>query len=188
VDERKWIDDPRTLRAIAHPLRVQMLGALRRFGPATATQLARRFDETTGATSYHLRQLARHGFVEEDPDRGRGRERWWRPTAQMTAWRTTEVEGDPEGREASAWLQRHQLHHLTGQVEGWLARQWEEDKAWRAAAELSDYQLRLSPAGLEALVAELREVLDRHRVPSDAPDARDVVLGLLALPLPPERL
>ncbi len=55
-----------------------MLQTLRRGGPATATVLARALGENTGATSYHLRVLAEHGFVEDDPDLGHGRERWWR--------------------------------------------------------------------------------------------------------------
>lgn len=186
MDERKWIDDPRTLRALAHPLRVQLLGALRRFGPATATHLARRLDETTGATSYHLRQLERHGFVEEDLGRGRGRERWWRATARMTSWRGTDVEGDPEGREASDWLQRHQVRWLTGELERWLARQHEDDKAWRSAADLSDYKLRLTPDRLEALRDELHGVISRYLIDAEDPDARDVVLGLQAFPLPDE--
>ncbi|HZB35626.1 MAG TPA: helix-turn-helix domain-containing protein, partial [Gaiellaceae bacterium] len=61
---RKQVEDLETLRAFVHPLRNRLLGALRIDGPATASELARRFDESSGATSYHLRQLARYGFVE----------------------------------------------------------------------------------------------------------------------------
>ncbi|MCL2464315.1 MAG: helix-turn-helix domain-containing protein [Micrococcales bacterium] len=69
---------PEDLKAFTHPLRMAMFSALRDHGPATATQLARRLGESTGQTSYHLRQLERHGFVEDDPDHTGGRERWWR--------------------------------------------------------------------------------------------------------------
>ncbi|WP_433262166.1 helix-turn-helix domain-containing protein [Actinosynnema sp. CS-041913] len=55
-----------------------MLDRLHRDGPATSASLARALDLNTGATSYDLRELARHGFVEEMPDRAHGRERWWR--------------------------------------------------------------------------------------------------------------
>lgn len=65
-------------KALAHPLRVKMFHALGR-RPATATMLAEALGESTGSTSYHLRQLARHGLIEEDAGRGTGRERWWRP-------------------------------------------------------------------------------------------------------------
>jgi DNA-binding transcriptional ArsR family regulator len=64
------------LRGLAHPLRLQLLQVLRSDGPATATQLARRLGESSGATSYHLRALHRAGMVEEAEQRN-GRERWW---------------------------------------------------------------------------------------------------------------
>ena len=70
--------DATSLQGLAHPLRVQLCDQLNLHGPATATQLAARLGESSGATSYHLRQLEKYGFVEEDPDRGSGRERWWR--------------------------------------------------------------------------------------------------------------
>ena len=69
------------LKAFTHPLRMAMYSALRDYGPATATQLARRLGESSGQTSYHLRQLERHGFVEDDPEHAGGRERWWRPVS-----------------------------------------------------------------------------------------------------------
>lgn len=69
---------PEQLKAFTHPLRMAMYTALRDHGPATASQLARRLGESSGQTSYHLRQLERHGFVEDDPDHVGGRERWWR--------------------------------------------------------------------------------------------------------------
>ena len=63
----------------AWPIRyVQLCDELNLHGPATATQLAARLGEEVRASDYHLRQLAKYGFVEEDPDRGSGRERWWR--------------------------------------------------------------------------------------------------------------
>ena len=70
------------IRTLAHPLRSRLLGALRVDGPATATTLAQALDTNTGATSYHLRQLAEVGLVAEDVDRGTGRQRWWRAVAR----------------------------------------------------------------------------------------------------------
>ena len=68
--------DARSLRGLAHPLRVRMLWMLETDGPATATILADRLGERTGTTSWHLRELASCGFVEEVSDRGNKRERW----------------------------------------------------------------------------------------------------------------
>jgi len=70
--------DLTALRALAHPLRVEIMNELSDFGPATASMLAERLGESSGATSYHLRQLAKHDIIVEDTERGSGRERWWR--------------------------------------------------------------------------------------------------------------
>ena len=75
---------PQMLRALSHPTRLRMLGMLRIDGPATATSLAARLGINTGQTSYHLRQLAQHGFVVDDAERGNGRERWWKAAHQST--------------------------------------------------------------------------------------------------------
>ena len=68
-----------SLKAFAHPLRMALYYELGRRRSATASQLARALGESSGQTSYHLRQLERHGFVEDDPEHVGGRERWWRP-------------------------------------------------------------------------------------------------------------
>jgi len=188
IDDSTQVQDPRALRALAHPLRISLLAALRRHGPATATQLGRRLDETSGATSYHLRQLARHGFVTEDVERGTGRERWWRATAEMTSWRSSDFEGDPEGREADDWLLRHQSRFVFDSYERWLAVRREEDEAWREAAALSDYQLRIGPQVLAQLKQELYAVVERYRHGhSDDPEARDVIVGLVGFPVRDDR-
>src|SRR5437879_9797840 len=72
------------LRALAHPLRLQLLQVLHAEGPATASRLARRLGESSGATSYHLRALHRAGMVEEAEQRN-GRERWWQRTPELLA-------------------------------------------------------------------------------------------------------
>ncbi|MGC7100045.1 ArsR/SmtB family transcription factor [Amycolatopsis lurida] len=75
--EPEQVDDPAKLKALTHPRRLRILTELRR-GPATATMLARALGENSGATSYHLRRLAEHGYVEAAEEPARGRERWWR--------------------------------------------------------------------------------------------------------------
>src|SRR5215207_9616099 len=86
------------LRALSHPTRLRMLGMLRIDGPATATTLASRLGINTGQTSYHLRQLAQHGFVVDDLERGNGRDRWWQAAHQSTV--TDSEPADPADREA----------------------------------------------------------------------------------------
>src|SRR3954453_11984844 len=82
------------LKVLSHPGRLRMLGLLRSDGPATATTLAARLGLNTGATSYHLRQLEKHGFVVEDEEPGNGRDRWWR--AAHTTTRTDLAALSPE--------------------------------------------------------------------------------------------
>lgn len=97
-DER--VLDMAALKALAHPPRIEILDALSGFGPATASMLAERLEESSGATSYHVRQLERHGLVEEVADRGTGRERWWRRVPRKIAVDSTDF--SPESPEFAA--------------------------------------------------------------------------------------
>ncbi|MYS83583.1 helix-turn-helix domain-containing protein [Streptomyces sp. SID5474] len=77
--ERRDVSELEALKALAHPRRQRILRELEASGPATSASLARALTLNTGATSYHLRELARHGFVEDFADpHAHGRERWWR--------------------------------------------------------------------------------------------------------------
>lgn len=78
----RQLSDVGSLKALAHPLRQQLLTRLERHGSATSAELAVEFGADRGATSYHLRQLARFGFIEEDSGRSAGRRRYWRPVTQ----------------------------------------------------------------------------------------------------------
>src|SRR5690625_1729637 len=93
--------DAETLKALAHPLRIKIYDHLSTYGSATSTQLAELLGENTGQTSYHLRILARHGLIEDDPEvTARGRERWWRPTRKVLRMEP-EVLLDPATRPAA---------------------------------------------------------------------------------------
>jgi DNA-binding MarR family transcriptional regulator len=76
------LSDIDALKALAHPLRQQLLTWLQRHGAATSADLATEFGADRGATSYHLRQLARFGFIDEDTDRSSGRRKYWRAVPQ----------------------------------------------------------------------------------------------------------
>src|SRR6202034_4268220 len=79
------LTDPRALRAYAHPVRMKLVGLLRTEGPLTATRAAELLGESSGTCSFHLRQLAKYGLVEEDGG-GTGREKPWRATSMVNAW------------------------------------------------------------------------------------------------------
>lgn len=91
------IDDPRAMRALAHPVRLDLLEALSVHGPLTATEAAALVGESPANCSWHLRQLAKYGFIEEDPS-ARGRQRPWRKTHAGMSW----SESSPDPRSAAA--------------------------------------------------------------------------------------
>ncbi|SNS99283.1 winged helix-turn-helix domain-containing protein [Actinacidiphila glaucinigra] len=162
--------DPRTLRGLAHPLRIRLLAALREYGPATASGLAGRLGESSGATSYHLRQLAAYGFVEEDPGRGTARERWWKAAHSGTRFNAAGflAHADPEVRAAIGLLGREVAATHAAELETWLATVGDWPEEWRRSFDLSDFALRLTPAGARALREELHAVVERYRTRQDA--------------------
>ncbi len=175
---------PAQLRALAHPVRLRLLGLLRSDGPSTATALATRLGLNSGATSYHLRQLAEHGFVEEDTERGNARDRWWRAAHQATRTDAA-VEATPEGRELNdAYLQAVAVVHtetLQRAVEerGLLA------PAWRRTTTFSDWSLRVTPARARELRDALMAVVEGWEEDAeDAARAEDFVVVLHAFPRP----
>jgi len=145
------------LKGLTHPVRVRMLTMLRLDGPATATALATRLGLNTGATSYHLRQLAKHGFIVDDESRGDGRERWWRAAHGSTSASSRDLSGD-DLETFDAYLQ--------AVVAGYIRRMQEalEERpllpaAWRDASTFSDFTHRLTPAQAKAVVEQIDEVL-----------------------------
>jgi DNA-binding transcriptional ArsR family regulator len=171
VEPAVQVTDVRALRALAHPLRSRLLGQLRLHGPATASQLGRTVGESSGSTSYHLRQLAAYGFVEEVEGHGTARERWWRARHRLTSWRADEIEGQEGGAEVEDELVRIQLDVRRRVLRAWQEQRRQLGPAWTAAASLNDHVLRLRPDQARALADELNAVLarwnDEH--PSDVP-------------------
>ena len=154
--------DPRNLKGLAHPLRVRLLGALREFGPATASMLAVRLGESSGATSYHLRQLEGFGFVAEDPARGSRRERWWRAAHRQTRFDEGALGRNPETALLGTEFLRAVAGAQAARMVQWLEGLPEAPEAWSAAGTLSDWALRLTPDQARQLAAELQAVVQRY--------------------------
>lgn len=169
----RTVEGLETLRALAHPVRINALGELRRSGPSTASELARTLGESSGSLSYHLRQLERYGFVTDDVARD-ARERRWRATAQLTELPSTLSETD-EGRSAMAVVRGVQQEHLSRQLAALDATGTVE----HADLGHSDYLLRLDDEQLTELVARLSEVVHEYL---DHQGDRVVALHVLALP------
>ena len=191
------VDEPRILhptahqlQVLAHPLRTRLLGALRLDGPATSTALAARLGTNSGATSYHLRQLAEAGLIEDDPERSNGRDRSWRAAHDATSWTSADFEDDPDARAADDWLLRHYAHVSGGWLHQWLEERHDWTPEWRDAAGQFDAHLELTAAQLRALMAELHEVVGRYSdAAADAPaDGAERVTVLLHGFPSPERM
>ena len=190
------ISDPQALRALAHTGRYAILERLQTRGPATATECAEVAGLSPSACSYHLRLLARHGFVEEDTsDEGRqdGRERVWR--AVTAGWFADPAEdADPREMQAiDSTLTRVMMASSDQRVLAFVDRAASEP-AWRDAALLSNSTVVATVDELadisQALLGVLRPYLLSERDdPTDRPaGARDVHVSIRMAPRPPEQV
>ncbi len=173
------------LRALAHPLRVQLLEQLGVRQCATASMLARDIGESSGATSYHLRQLARHGLIEEDTERGTAKERWWRRRPRGLTFAGHDFLDSPE-TSGAARIVIDEIHRGMAR----RLRQWQEtalsdwSRTWIESSVDSYQNLRLNPEQLGELVGELHAVLERYRDLAPGDGAAPVEVQLNAFPKP----
>ncbi|MEU8100496.1 ArsR/SmtB family transcription factor [Streptomyces rubiginosohelvolus] len=186
LDEGSVVLDAKGLRAMAHPVRVQVVGLLRKHGPSTATRLAERLGVNSGTASYHLRQLGAAGFVEEDTERGNARERWWRSVHRSTWFNDPELaEREPE---AALAYQQSVASIYALRTRQTLNELQTMPRVWRERFDLSDWVLRLTPEETAALYQELGDVIGRYR--RDTPEnaatapARAERVGLITHILP----
>lgn len=180
--------DSAAMKAFAHPLRMAMYQRLVDGGPATATSLARQLGESTGQTSYHLRQLARHGFVEEDVARGTGRERWWK-AASFSVDAATMAEEPAMLPVVTSYL-RSQLEHRTAALREWFARGRTEPSEWIEASVDTTATASMTAEEAHEMTRELEAVADRHitrakqRAEGEPDSRRRVRVQLDVFPLP----
>lgn len=179
--------DPVALRALAHPLRMKLVGLLRTKGPLTATEAAALVGESTGSTSFHLRQLAKYGLVEEAGG-GQGRRKPWRATAEFTAWPS--VADAPEAAVATAAMNSSVARVYTNLLAQWLRSSGEESAEWQEAAGTRDTiiyatadELVEFTRGVEVLLAGLQERTARPEL--RPPGARAIDVITMALPYDP---
>ncbi|WP_246117300.1 helix-turn-helix domain-containing protein [Cellulomonas composti] len=147
------------LKAFAHPLRIAMYRYLTAHGSGTASQIARHLGESTGQTSYHLRQLERHGLIEDDPQAPTGgRERWWRPVGFSIDRRNLE---DPASRLAVDTALRAVIQERAETLQVWFDT-IDDEAPWDDGALHTASSSDLTLEEASALGEELQHLLDRH--------------------------
>lgn len=179
--------DARGMRALAHPVRLAMLKALRAAGPSTATRLAPLVGTSPSVASWHLRHLAEHGLVQDDPGHGSGRARWWRAVGQGFRF-----EVDPDDPQAAV-----ELSDALEVAEGGLVRDWVAgtrpllEPQWLAVVSRRNTGLVLTSEELRELDDQIDQLIapfanrDQGKAPAGARPVRLLLHLLPSADVPP---
>ncbi|MCG5219038.1 winged helix-turn-helix domain-containing protein [Streptosporangium sp. KLBMP 9127] len=162
-DRRHSMSDPKAMRALAHPARLAILTRLQVDGPSTATDAAEIVGVTPSAASYHLRMLAKYGFVEDAPPRGDGRERLWQARDQGLSV-DTEPDDEPDVRAAKDLLIRTIRASADDEVSRALDQRDREPAEWRDAAMWGRATLLIDAEEMKGLVQRIVELIEPYRV------------------------
>jgi DNA-binding transcriptional ArsR family regulator len=184
--ERTRITDAAVMRALAHPVRLELLDHLSNVpGGATATECAAVVGLSPSATSYHLRALAKVGMIHEAPGRGDARERVWRATHDKFEISNEPGASDEDVAAEMALVETH-LARQNDRVRRFMAAARTEPRDWYEAATISDSTLVVTSRELKRLIGQIEELLgplkkrNRERVPRSA---RTVSFQLRAVPI-----
>lgn len=166
-----------------------MYSRLSDVGSATATALAKHLGESTGQTSYHLRQLEKHGLVEEDTGRGSGRERWWSPVGYRM--HVEELGQDAANLRVMHSVLHEGLRRRMDTISRYLDAAPTEPRAWVNASVDTTTTMTMTLEQERALGEELLEVIERHKnalgssgiAPAEGGESRRVRLYLSLFPL-----
>ena len=155
--ETRKITDAQTLRALAHPVRIAIFEQLAFGGAMTATEIGEQIGESPTTCSFHLRQLAKYGFVEEAGG-GTGRSRPWRLTSVGMSFSPS---GDMEAEIASDAVVRMFRERQFERYQAWRSTKASYPLEWRKAATDSQYLFYLTAPELDQLSSEVHELLQR---------------------------
>jgi DNA-binding transcriptional ArsR family regulator len=182
--------DAGALRALAHPLRVQIYDILSQYGAQTASTLAEMTGESTGATSYHLRALAKHDLIREVEGKGTARERWWERPVGGVSFASPDAMKTPAGRAATQVVMNEFFNRRHQQVIQYINGGLQKDPdEWREGAMLSTGTARLTPQQLHEVTrrvqAIINETVDAYR-DQQGGNVRPVTIRADIFPLPEE--
>jgi DNA-binding transcriptional ArsR family regulator len=180
--------DPASLKALAHPLRVQILEMLSRYGAQTACSLGELLGESSGSTSYHLRQLAKHDFVREVEGKGTARERWWERPRGAIEVSSPELASSPATQEASRLVNREFEHRRQAVLADFMAHAADTlDRGWLDAATVSTANVRMNEEQLGAYTRAMEaysfRLLEDIRGEGEQEGARPVQVHFNAFPI-----
>ena len=183
--QTRRISDPQAMRALAHPVRLELLDLIRREGDITATRAAEALGESPGNMSWHLQTLAKYGYVEET-GAGKGRARPWRLVSDSN--RFVADDDDPVAFSAGSLLARQVLDRAVGGQHQWLSSAHTYPVEWRDSAFLTDSLAYLTAAEMrelsEAVIEAFRRYDDRDKRGERPADALPVRLAAFGHPLP----
>ncbi|MFF1755334.1 ArsR/SmtB family transcription factor [Streptomyces sp. NPDC058266] len=162
VSSGPWIPPHGARRPLPdHPVRIALLDLLAEVGTVTSTEAAARLGHSSGLCSFHLRQLARYGLIEEAPPMD-GRARPWQlrwESGHLTGQAgPVEFTAPTHGLEDESY--RHRLAHLE-----------EAPAAWRHDESFSAV-LHLSPEETAQLAASIRQLMTEFQARHDAAATR----------------
>jgi helix-turn-helix protein len=154
------VTDPKAMRALAHPVRMALLDLFDVSPTLTATQASEALGESPANCAFHLRTLAKYGFVEEAGG-GSGRQRPWRLTHRSLNIETSRQD-EPQARVASEALASAYLERwLEGIRSAFITRSWSDE--WDHAAQASNNVRFLTRAEATEVTEKIREMLDSYR-------------------------
>jgi hypothetical protein len=165
----KRITDPKALRALAHPIRMSLIGLLRTQGPLTATRAAELLGENSATTSFHLRQLAKYGMAEEAAG-GQGRERPWQATTMSTD--VPDFPDDPQLAAAGAMFRTVIAERYFEWLKRWLDQRPTEPGEWQRADVFGDRLLYLTSDELADVGQKMRDLFDEYVDRTARPELR----------------
>lgn len=151
--------DPALLRALAHPLRVEILAVLDELGEATATQIAEHVGESPSNCSFHLRQLAKAGFIERAEAKGTSKP--WRSAHSSRDLRPEP--GNPESMRTSASIASMYVQHEANRMVDFLTRHGLSDETWLPGITVNTATLWATPDELAQLAEDIHHIVDRFR-------------------------
>lgn len=163
------IDDPRALRAIAHPVRMRILDRFDLAGPQRAADIAQALGIPANQASFHLRQLAKYGLVVEAPEEARdGRDRVWKAVDGVVSVDSKRLNELPGGKAALRAFQARWINEGHAVLDQFAIP--EEERPTGVVAGAVTSQLMLTKEEASQVLEELNEVIERHRRHGDAPE------------------